>query len=106
MKRGIFIIAGLCLFILSVNGSSIGEEDWGHQEDIVLMDYEGNEIDLNNPVPYSPKNTCGVCHDYDEITMAYHFQQGRIDSDGSLIVRDDKDPRKPWLLSDGMYGKW
>ena len=25
---------------------------------------------------YSPKQTCGTCHDYDAITRAYHFREG------------------------------
>jgi len=25
---------------------------------------------------YSPKQTCGECHDYNAITQAYHFMQG------------------------------
>jgi hypothetical protein len=25
---------------------------------------------------YSPKATCGSCHDYDAITRAYHFREG------------------------------
>jgi len=25
---------------------------------------------------YSPKQTCGSCHDYDAITRAYHFREG------------------------------
>jgi hypothetical protein len=70
------------------------------------MDYEGNEILPESNTPYSPKNTCGQCHDYDGITNAYHFQQGRTNGHGKLTVRDDKDSRNPWLISNGMYGKW
>jgi len=73
---------------------------------VMLMDHDGNEISLDGQVPYSPKQTCGQCHDYDLITNAYHFQQGRTDGDGNLIVRDDLDPKNPWLISRGMYGKW
>ena len=73
---------------------------------IVLKDHDGNEISLDSHVPYSPKQTCGECHDYDMITNAYHFQQGRTDAEGNIIVRDDLDPKNPWLISMGMYGKW
>ena len=41
-----------------------------------------------------------------ERTNAYHFQQGRTDADGNIIVGDDLDSRLPWLVSRGMYGKW
>ena len=74
--------------------------------EVMLIDYGGNEISLDSNIPYSPKNTCGECHEYDAITIAYHFQQGRTDADGEIIVGDDLDSRNPWLLSRGMYGKW
>ena len=73
---------------------------------IVLLDSEGNEIASESSVPYSPKKTCGECHDYDTITNAYHFQQGRTDADGRIIVQDSLDSKNPWLISRGMYGKW
>ncbi len=69
-----------------------------------LRDEAGNVI---NPVsgenvdrPYSPKQTCGACHDYDKITQGYHFQQGA----------DEKAPGPPlgercqWVSSPGNYG--
>ena len=73
---------------------------------IVLMDHDGNELSLDDPIPYSPRKTCGECHDYDAITNAYHFQQGRTDAEGNIAVHDDLDPKNPWLISRGMYGKW
>ncbi|MGQ9573974.1 MAG: cytochrome c3 family protein [Thermoguttaceae bacterium] len=46
-----------------------------------LRDEQGNVI---NPVagnnadrPYSPKQTCGACHDYEKITRGFHFTQGQ-----------------------------
>jgi len=56
-------------------------------------------------LPYSPKKTCGACHDYDQITKGYHFQQGRTDGAGKIIVSDTFDSKYPWNLSPGMYGK-
>jgi hypothetical protein len=53
--------------------------------------------------PYSPKRTCGACHDYALITEGYHFDQGR------MAVRDDYASGLPipqYILSDGMYGRW
>jgi hypothetical protein len=32
--------------------------------------------DQNADKPYSPKQTCGQCHDYENITQGYHFTQG------------------------------
>lgn len=50
--------------------------------------------------PYSPRKTCGSCHAYSTITSGFHFQQGFDE------MSDSYDPRKPWILSPGMYGKW
>ena len=82
---------------------SHGSEESSHPE-IILLDYDGNEISLNNNIAYSPKNTCGECHDYDTITNTYHFQQGRTDAEGTIIVRDDMDPKNPWSISKGIDG--
>ncbi|HOP46265.1 MAG TPA: hypothetical protein PK874_01270 [Desulfobacteraceae bacterium] len=53
----------------------------------------------NADQPYSTRQTCGACHDYDKITKGYHFQQGWD------RIRDDFNKEKPWVLSDGMMGK-
>ena len=46
-----------------------------------LLDEEGDVIDpvkgANADRPYSPKLTCGKCHDYATITEGYHFMQGK-----------------------------
>lgn len=54
----------------------------------------------NADQPYSPRQTCGACHDYDKITKGYHFQQGWD------RIKDDFNKTKPWVLSDGMLGKF
>ena len=54
----------------------------------------------NADQPYSPRQTCGACHNYDEITKGYHFQQGWD------RIKDDFNPKRPWVLSDGMLGKF
>jgi hypothetical protein len=56
----------------------------------------------NADQPYSPRQTCGTsnCHNYDQITKGYHFQQGWEK------VKDDFNKKKPWVLSDGMMGKF
>jgi len=103
-KVGIpFILLVLTIFV--VFKISQGSEKTSHPK-IDLIDYDGNEISLDSNISYSPKNTCGECHDYDAITNAYHFQQGRTDAEGNIIVRDDMDSKNPWLISRGMYGKW
>jgi hypothetical protein len=74
--------------------------------DIMLYDKDFEEI---NPIaekdidrPFSTKVTCGLCHDYDQITSGYHFQHGWdvvSDTFGLAI-------KKPWILSNGMMGGW
>jgi hypothetical protein len=54
----------------------------------------------NADQPYSTRQTCGACHNYDEITKGYHFQQGWN------VIKDDFAKKKPWVLSDGMMGKF
>jgi hypothetical protein len=54
----------------------------------------------NADQPYSTRQTCGACHDYDKITKGYHFQQGWD------RIKDDFNKKKPWVLSDGMMGKF
>jgi formate dehydrogenase gamma subunit len=56
----------------------------------------------NDSLPFSTKQTCGLCHDYDLITEAYHFQTGWDVISDTFGVRLGK----PWMLSDGMLGKW
>ena len=104
MKKRISFILSVFVFLFSPDLCRAAEEE-PHPE-ITLMDCDGNEISLDSNIPYSPKNTCGECLDYDAITNAYHFQQGRTDSDGNIIVGDDLSSRLPWLVSRGMYGKW
>ena len=104
MKKRIFLMLFFCVFLFPPGLYAAAEEE-PHPE-ITLIDYDGNAISLDSNVAYSPKNTCGECHDYDAITNAYHFQQGRTDADGNIIVSDDLDSRNPWFLSRGMYGKW
>ncbi|RMG89531.1 MAG: hypothetical protein D6708_09805 [Candidatus Dadabacteria bacterium] len=69
--------------------------------DVPLKDHAGNELTPASTAPYSPKQTCGACHDYDEITRGYHFQQGWDE----LYTAEEK-AEKPWLQGPGMAGKW
>ena len=56
----------------------------------------------NADQPYSPRQTCGTsgCHNYDIITRGYHFQQG------GDVLSDTFNAERPWMLSDGMFGKF
>jgi hypothetical protein len=74
-------------------------------ETIVLKGFDGNPLTPESKTPYSPRKTCGGCHDYDRITRGYHFQLGRTGSAGEIIISDAFDPKNPWNLSPGMFGK-
>ncbi len=68
-----------------------------------LKDQDGNIIDpvhgINTAVPYSPKKTCGQCHDYDRITSGYHFQQGADEK-----LSPELAAMYPWMRTPGQYG--
>lgn len=74
---------------------------------ILLKDRFGNNITVASTEPYSPRKTCGACHDIDTIANGYHFQQGRTNAAGAIQMADDFfGDNRAWLKSDGMYGKW
>ncbi len=79
----------------------------GNHSQIVLRDRYGAAVTVASREPYSPRETCGPCHDVDAIADGYHFQQGRTRADRSVQTADDffHDGRE-FLKSDGMYGKW
>jgi len=66
---------------------------------------------------YSPKQTCGKCHDYQAITRAYHFREG-VGPNGQIINDQWSDKNNDGtlykylanayghLLSPGQYGAW
>jgi hypothetical protein len=97
---GILISIFLCFFF----PASIVSQVPLHEK-IVLKGFDGNPLTIESKAPYSPKKTCGACHNYDQITKGYHFQQGRTDGTGKIIVSDTFDPKSSWNLSSGMYGK-
>jgi hypothetical protein len=103
---GIFLLAiSVAPFFSLIDPSSILSQDSFHK-DIALKGFDGNPLTLESKTPYSPKKTCGACHDYEQITNGYHFQQGRTDGTGKIVISDTFDPKVPWNLSSGMYGKY
>jgi len=95
----LFIAVAVGLFSAGVFPSSSFART---HRDVPLKNELGDPIrpDRNAAEPYSPRQTCGGCHGYAIITSGYHFQQG-FDQ-----MSDRFDPKKPWVLSPGMYGKW
>jgi hypothetical protein len=68
-----------------------------------LYDEDGNIIDpvngINADKPYSPKQTCGKCHDYEKITEGFHFQQGKDEIPSGTLAE-----RYQWVSHPGNYG--
>ena len=68
-----------------------------------LLYEDGNVIDpvkgANADKPYSPKQTCGKCHDYETITQAYHFRMGAGEKPTA-----DMAARCQWVSTPGFYG--
>jgi hypothetical protein len=78
-----------------------------NHEQIVLRDRFGTVIQLGSREPYSPRETCGACHDVTAIANGYHFQQGRTTLTGAIDMRDDfYGDGRSFVKSNGMYGKW
>ena len=94
------------VLLLMLTSTSIGWASSAGCPDFYLRDESGAIINPvsgeNTAVPFSMKQTCGHCHDYETITGGYHFQQGWE------VIRDDfaEERNQPWVLSDGMLGKW
>lgn len=76
---------------------------------IPLRDTLGNVITITSSTPYSPRQTCGTCHEHeaDEVANGEWFQQGRTDLAGNVDMRDDYyGDGRFWIKSAGRYGKW
>ena len=98
-----FPISVILLFFMLVP-TPISSQVFTHDK-IILKGFDGSPLTIDSKAPYSPKRTCGPCHDYDRITNGYHFQQGRTDGAGKIVISDTFDPKFSWNLSSGMYGK-
>ena len=98
----LFILLGNLPVLLFAPISSQGFE----HEKVEIRGSDGSSLTIDSKVPYSPRKTCGACHDYEQITKGYHFQQGRADRSGNIVIRDTFDPKYPWNLSPGMFGKY
>ncbi len=86
--------------LLDKNGDNVIEMARAQGQKLVI-----NGISYYKGNPYSPKETCGSCHDYDVITSAYHFQLGATDM-GDDWGRKHKEFHYEHLLSAGQYGSW
>jgi len=105
MDKALFFGISIWLFSCFFYPASITSQVSLHEK-IVLRGFDGDPLSIESKIPYSPKKTCGACHEYDRITNGYHFQQGRTDGAGKIVISDTYDSKYPWNLSSGMYGKY
>jgi len=95
--------AALLILALTVCGAAGEELKAGarapHVHRTTLYDHDGQAISPEDePVqPYSPRVTCGKCHDYQAISGGWHFS--------SADPRVDRGrPAQPWVLVDERTG--
>jgi hypothetical protein len=81
MKKRFFFTLSVFVILFPLGLCRAAEEE-PHPE-ITLIDYDGNEISLDSSIPYSPKNTCGECHDYGEIGTGLPIGLSRLSCGGS-----------------------
>ncbi len=84
-KKGLFYTACVFLFFFAMVCAAETETEFlGDQFDgsraksvhlIPLYDSEGEKISLSDDplMPFSTRQTCGQCHDYDKISKGWHF---------------------------------
>lgn len=66
---------------------------------ILIYDAQGRRIspDDDNPAPYSPKETCAKCHDYEAISHGYHFNAPDPEADPGRLG-------EPWVWTEPRSG--
>lgn len=98
-----------------------GERRFAHSDSdkrylhyIDLYDANNRKITPESDQPYSPKNTCGRCHDYETISHGWHFNAFRshamkvrstpsTDKDAGEPVQDGR-RGEPWIWTDARTG--
>jgi len=83
---------------------------------VTLKDAGGTAIAVGGTDAYSPKQTCGNCHDYDSIEQhSYHAQIGANELKGYNAFNPNETDKylkgvatkgKSWVQSPGHVGKW
>lgn len=85
-------IVGRC--VLAADGPiARSDSDAKYLHHIDLYDVDNRKITAESTRPYSPRNTCGRCHDYETISHGWHFNA--FDST-AYSGRDGE----PWIWTD------
>ncbi len=97
MLVSFWILCGIGM--LSAQDTMIGDVSDGNRSRDVhvirLIDHDSSTIWPNEQplLPFSPKNTCGACHDYSKIAAGWHFNAGNPE------IPDGRSGQ-PWIYSD------
>ena len=98
--------------LLDANGSPIKNQL--NQSDTVTA--ANGSVYMRGPA-YSPKQTCGKCHDYQAVTRGYHFREGAgaygQDLRDHWSAKNRNNPLYRYLanayghlISPGQFGAW
>ncbi|MCM2370183.1 hypothetical protein [Aporhodopirellula aestuarii] len=98
------------------------DSDKRYLHHIDLYDLNNRKITPDSDQPYSPKNTCGRCHDFETISHGWHFNAFRshtlrANAEDSATAKSDDDlehahnetvfdgrPGEPWIWTDERTG--
>jgi hypothetical protein len=109
LRKGFLLIAGFWLLLLAAYAAAdagqslLGDSDDGSRAVpvhlIPLIDEEGEGItpDDDPLLPFSTRNTCGLCHDYSKISAGWHFNAAEPNVDAGRAGQ-------PWILVDAGSG--
>lgn len=106
MDRFFKLFIFICVFavnslIVAAEEELIGEGNDGNRSAPVhvfeLFDVNGQPIRAadKDPKPFSLKQTCGKCHDYEKIASGWHFNSHNPEVDSGR-------PAQPWVLTDSL----
>ena len=123
MKIALFgLLAGLVLPALALAHPAVqlldrsGQPVFAQLDDADTITTASGSVYKKGPA-YSPRQTCGKCHDYDSITKAFHFREG-AGPDGKGVSDHWSDENNDGtlykylanayghLLSPGQFGAW
>lgn len=104
---GISLLGSAALLAPSISSGQSHRASIGNRNQYVhridLYDSNNNKIKPGSETngPFSSKNTCGRCHDYDEISHGYHFNSMNADADSEA---GDGRRGEPWIWIDKRTG--
>jgi len=98
--RIVFLFSVILCGVVFAEGY-LGDQSDGSRSNAVhkinLFSAEGDKILFDDDVvlPFSTKQTCGVCHDYEKISTGWHFNAMDKDAAAGRVSQ-------PWILTDPM----